>query len=99
MFEDRLQEAVTLRVPDGTFSDGEAGYSEYQAYALISDFTRLDINRYGNIKNGKIFLLRCANEPLPGSQIVHLAKTYDLKDIQVCRNLDGNIECYRCAVV
>ena len=99
MFEDRLQEEVTLRVSDGTFNDGQTTYNEYEAYALISDFTRLDIKRYGNIKNGKIFLLRCANEPAAGSQIIHSTKTYDLKDIQVCRDLDGNVECYRCAVV
>jgi len=99
MFEDRLQESVTLRVQDGVFADGQTGYSEYTGYALITDFTQRDINRYGNIKNGKIFLLRCANEPEPGSQIIHSGQTYDLKNIKVCRDLDGNIECYRCVVV
>jgi len=99
MFEDRLQESVTLRVPTEVFSDGQAAYTEYQAYALITDFTHRDINRYGNIKNGKIFLLRCDNEPEPGSQIIHEEKTYDLKDIKICRDLDGQIECYRCVVV
>lgn len=99
MFEDRLQQSVTLRVPTGVFSDGQAGYTEYQGYALITDFTQRDINRYGSIKNGKIFLLRCNNEPEPGSQIIHSGQTYDLKNIKVCRNLDGIIECYRCVVV
>lgn len=99
MFEDRLQESVTLRVPTGIFADGHAGYTEYQGYALITDFTHRDINRYGSIKNGKIFLLRCDDEPEPGSQIVHLEQVYDLKDIKVCRDLDGQIECYRCVVV
>ena len=99
MFEDRLQEAVTLRVPTGNFADGQAEYEEYQGYALITDFTQRDINRYGSIKNGKIFLLRCDHEPEPGSRIIHSARIYDLKDIKICRDLDGQVECYRCVVV
>jgi hypothetical protein len=99
MFEDRLQEPVTLRTPTGNFSDGQSEHTEHQGYALITDVTRRDINRYGNVKNGKVFLLRCASEPTPGSQIVHLDQTYDLKDIKICRDLDGQIECYRCIVV
>ena len=99
MFEDLLQESVTLRVPTGAFADGQTAYTEYQGYALITDFTSRDINHYGNIKNGKIFLLRSDNEPEAGSQIVHSGQTYDLKDIKVCRDLSGKIECYRCVVV
>ena len=99
MFEDRLQESVILRISDRVFSDGQADYTDYQAYALITDFSRRDINRYSSVKNGKIFLLRCAKEPKPGSQLIHSEQTYDLKDIKVCRDLDGQIECYRCVVV
>ena len=99
MFEDRLQEPVTVKVPTGAFADGQSGYTEYSGYAMIMDFSHRDIDRYGSIKNGKIFLLRCKNEPAPGSQIVHSGQTYDLKDIKVCRNLDGQVECYRCVVV
>ena len=99
MFEDILQESVTLRVPTGAFSDGQVEYTSTQGYALITDFTHRDINRYGSIKNGKIFLLRCDNEPEPGSQIIHEEKTYDLKDIKICKNLAGQVECYRCVVV
>ena len=99
MFENRLQKLVKVKVPTGVFADGQAGYTEYIGYALITDFTHRDINRYGSIKNGKIFLLRCDNEPEPGSQIVHSGQTYDLKDIKICRDLDGQIECYRCVVV
>jgi hypothetical protein len=99
MFEDLSQEPVTLRVPTGAFADGQSSYTEYQAHALITDFTSRDINRYGSIKNGKIFLLRCDNEPEVGSQIIHSEQTYDLKDIKVCRDLDGKVECYRCVVV
>ncbi|MFA6714314.1 MAG: hypothetical protein WC082_08350 [Victivallales bacterium] len=98
MFEDRLQEPVTLQVPEGTFSDGQDSYTEYSACALITDFTQRDINRYGTVKNGKIFLLRCDNEPLPGSRIIYEEKTYDIKDIKICRNLNGETECYRCVV-
>lgn len=98
MFEDRLQEAVTIQVPNGNFSDGQTAYTEYQGHALIMDFTRRDIDRYGKVKNGKIFLLRCADEPKPGSRIIHLGQTYDLKDIKICRDLDEQIECYRCVV-
>ncbi|MDD5729203.1 MAG: hypothetical protein PHV59_11635 [Victivallales bacterium] len=99
MFEDLLAEPVILKVPSGTFSDGETQYSEYAAYALISDFTSRDLKTYGNIKNGKIFLLRCTVHPEPDSRIIHDEKIYDLKEIKVCRDLDGEIECYRCVVM
>ena len=99
MFEDRLQEPVTVKVPTGAFADGQNGYTQFSGYALITDFTQRDINRYGSIKNGKIFLLRCDNEPEPGSQVIHSGQTYDLKNIKICRDLDGNVECYRCVVV
>jgi hypothetical protein len=99
MFEDRLQEPVTLLVPSGTFSDGQSSYTEYPAYALITDFTQRDIDRYGTVKNGKIFLLRCDSELQPGSRINCQGKIYDIKDIKICRKLDGEVECYRCVVV
>lgn len=99
MFEDRINEPVTLKVPAGTFSDGQSLYNEYAAYAFISDFTSRDAKVYSNIKNGKIFLLRSSIQPEPGSQIAHDGKIYDLKDIKVCRDIDGEIECYRCVVM
>ena len=99
MFEDRIKEAVTLKAPAGTFSDGQVIYDEYTAYAFISDFTSRDTKAYGNIKNGKILLLYCDIQPEPGSQIVHDEKIYDLKDIKVCRDIEGEVECYRCVVV
>lgn len=99
MFEDRIKEDVILKVPAGAFSDGQVIYDEYTAYAFISDFTSRDTKAYGNIKNGKIFLLRCDIQPESGSQVVHDEQTYDLKDIKVCRDVEGGVECYRCVVM
>jgi hypothetical protein len=99
MFDDIFNEAVTLRVPTGNFVDGQPEYSESQDKALVTDFTRRDIDVYGNVKNGKIFLLNSNVEPVPGSQINHQGNLYDLKDIKPCRDLDSNAVCYRCVVV
>jgi hypothetical protein len=99
MFEDIFTETVMLRVPIGNFVDGQPECSESQENALITDFTRRDIDIYGNVKSGKIFLFNSVAVPVPGSQIVYQGKIYDLKDIKTCRDLDGNVECYRCVVV
>ena len=99
MFEDRIKEAVTLKVPAGTFSDGQVLYQEHTGYAFISDFTSRDTKTYGNIKKWQNFSVRCDVQLDPGSQVVHDGQIYDLKDIKVCRNIEGEVECYRCVVM
>jgi hypothetical protein len=99
MFEDKYTEQVTVKIPTGTYSDGEPVYAEHAGQALITDFSRRDIERFGKIKNGKIFLLKCLTAPVPGAQVEHANSLYDIKDIRICRDLNGRIECYRCTVV
>jgi len=97
MFEDKYRESVTLRVPSGAFTDGKPAYTEFSGSAFIADFTEREEIAFGKIKSGKVFLLKCENEPVAGSQLIHNGQIYDLKSIKICRNLDGQIECYRCA--
>jgi hypothetical protein len=98
MLEDRFKDNVTLKIPAGVIVDGKELFAEHAAKSLIMDFSFQDINYFGQIKNGKIFLLKSAHEPLAGSKITHAGKTYDLQAVKTCRDLDGRIECYRCAV-
>jgi len=97
MFEDKYAEDVILKIPSSTIVDGQRFFVGRVVKALIIDFTEHDLNYFGQIKNGKIFLLKSAYEPLPDSRIVHAGKTYDLKGVKVCCDLDERIECYRCA--
>lgn len=97
MFEDKYREPAVLRIPGRTFVDGKPGYNEHPAGALITGFTEYDFAAIsGKIKSGRIFLLKSEVEPVPGSQLVYNGQTYDLKNIKVCCDLDGRIECYRC---
>lgn len=98
MFKERYKEAVVVRIPSGVFVDGQEEYTEYEGFAMITDVSKRDAKQYGNIQNGKVFLLRCEAPLKPGSCIVHSEQKYDLKEIKVCRDLDGKIECYRCLV-
>lgn len=98
MLEDRFKDDVTLKVPTGVILDGKAATADHAGKAIIMDFSFQDINYFGQIKNGKIFLLKSAFEPLAGSKITHVGKTYDIQAVKTCRDLDGRIECYRCAV-
>lgn len=97
MFEDKYRESVILRVPSGNFTDGKPEYTEYPAQALVAGFTECDlIAMGGKIKSGRVFLLKCEVEPVPGSQLIYNGQPCDLKNIKVCCGLDGRIECYRC---
>ncbi len=55
-------------------------------------------NPSGNYADGKVFLIKSDVIPRPGASIVHAGRTYDLKDIKVCRTLDGKVEACRCVV-
>jgi hypothetical protein len=98
MFDHRYIEDITIRKANG-YVDGKPQYSESPGKALITDFSQRDINRFGNIGGGQIFMVKADTAPEIDSQITHNGKIYDLKGIKVCRDLDGRIECYRCAVV
>lgn len=99
MFEDRYREPVTLRAPSGCVADGKPEWVEWPGKAIIIDYAERDPAAAGRIKSGKVFLLRCEEEPAADSQIVHNEQTYDLKSVKVCRDLDNRVECYRCACI
>lgn len=81
--------------------DGKASYqNEIPATGMIFDFSQRDIDYFGSIQNGKIFLVApLAETPsLPG-QIVHDGISYEIKGVKTYRNLKGRLLGYRIAVM
>ena len=99
MFEDRYSELVMLQVPSGCITDGKPVWTEYPGKAIITDYVERDSAGTGRIKSGNVFLLKCDFEPTADSRIVHNGRTYELKSVRICRDLDSRIECYRCACI
>ncbi len=99
MFEDRYRELVMLQVPSGCITDGKPAWTEYPGKAIITDYVERHSAGTGRIKSGNVFLLKCDYEPTADSRIVHNGRTYELKSVRICRDLDSRIECYRCACI
>ncbi|MEI8244901.1 MAG: hypothetical protein WCI51_03675 [Lentisphaerota bacterium] len=99
MFEARYSEPVMLQVPSGCITDGKPVWTEYPGKAIITDYVERDSAGTGRIKSGNVFLLKCDFEPTADSRIVHNGRTYELKSVRICRDLDSRIECYRCACI
>lgn len=98
MLEDRYLLAVTLLVPDEVGPDGEVAFREHPGRALLLE----SVERAAGLpalQEGTTFLLRCDARPEPGGRIVFDGRLYEIRQVRVCRGLDGRIECYRCTVV
>lgn len=106
MFNDLLNETITIKYPTGAFADGEAAREECQAKAFVFDYNERQLKEIGMVSNAKFFVI-AANagtiaaftvRPL-GTTITHEGRNYDVKSVRSCRNLDGEIECFSCAGV
>jgi hypothetical protein len=90
---------ITVKYPTGTVVDGKPTYTEVPGMARISDFAQADIDYFGRIQNGKIFLVApLAVKPPVTAQIVHAGKTYDLKAVKTYTNAKDEVLAYKCAV-
>lgn len=104
MLHDLCRERLTLRFPDGDATDGKPAYVECEARAFVFDYGKKVLKEIGLQQDTRFFMI-AANATIDrefargfdGIQAVNADRTYDLKNIKVCRQLDGRIECYSCA--
>ena len=81
------------------FTDGKTTYTDLPAKCMVLDMSQEDLDYFGRIKNGTIFLIA----PFAGTmaetcQIVHKGKTYDSKGIRTIKNMKSEIVGYKVAV-
>jgi hypothetical protein len=99
MIEKKAKTPITIKQPTGSFTDGKPEYSEVPGMAMFFDFSQRDLNYFGSIKNGKIFLVApLATDPILPGKIIFNNKEYDLKAIKTYRNTKSEVLGYRCAV-
>lgn len=79
--------------------DGKPVWTTISCLCLVFDFTQADIQYFGAVQNGKIFLVApLKNHPqLPGMIVLDNVE-YDIKGIKIHRNLKGVVLGYRIAV-
>ena len=90
--------AATLRQKNG-IADGKIKWEETPVKIAVIDMTQRDIDAWGAIRNGKTVLIAPDIIPEHPAQIVIGGKAYDLKEIKVCRDLDGKLAGCRCLAV
>ena len=98
IIEKHAKTAATLKQRSG-ISDGKPIWSGSSCTVMELSYTRSDVERFGTIANGKIFLVSPLpfTPTLPG-RIVCGGVEYDIKGIRTYRNLKGVLIGYRMAV-
>lgn len=81
---------MTLRQMSGIV-DGKPTWSDTSCRGIVLDFTNSDLDYFGAIKNGKIFLVAPLSftPTLPGMMICD-GFEYEIKGIKTYRNLRGD---------
>ena len=91
---------IIIEQPD-SIVDGKQQYTRIPARGRVVDFSQRDIDYFGTIQDGKIFMvapLELDTPPeLPG-RIVYDGIEYDIRGIRTYRNLKGVCMGYRIAV-
>lgn len=79
--------------------DGKPTWNSTPCVCMVFDFTQADIQYFGAVQNGKIFLVSPLPNPpkLPGMIVLDNIE-YDIKGIKIYRNLKGELLGYRIAV-
>ena len=90
--------AATLRQKSG-IADGKIKWEDMPVKIAVIDMTQRDIDAWGAFRYGKTVLIAPDVIPEHPAQIVIGGKTYDLKEIKVCRDLDGKLAGCRCLAV
>lgn len=99
MFKFKAKDAITIKQPSGTIIDGKDVYVSTAAKARIMDMDKRDIDLWGTVRNGKVFLVPAPVLVTQPAKIEYSGKTYDIQQIKVCRDLDGKLVGCRCLVV
>lgn len=90
---------ITIRRRVGIV-DGQPEWEEVGGVAMIFDFSQADIDYFGAIKNGAIFLVAptISKPPQVPGQVLHDGKIYDIQGVKTYRSLKGQLLGYRVAV-
>ena len=90
--------AMTLK-QRSAIVDGKPTWSSTACLGMVLDYTGRDIDDFGAIKNGKIFLVApmAFTPALPGMMLCDGVE-YEIKGIKTYRNLKGVLLGYRIAV-
>ena len=106
MFDDLLNEQVTIRKPDGVFTDGQTGYQECVARAFVFNYNERLLKEIGLVRDARFFVIAATPESIAalteapaGTVIGYGGRDYDLKSVRPCREIDGRIACFSCAGV
>ena len=93
------REPAVLRLPE-TWTDGAIHYREIPADIRAAAGSELDFKQHGILRDLTVFLIRCAEAPVPGARLRRAGgREYELQSVRPCRDLDGRLICYRCAAV
>lgn len=97
IIEKHAQTPITLKRRTGIL-DGKPQWSESAALAFVLDFTERDAERFGVLKNAKVFLVAPVDPApeVPGV-VVCDGKTYDIKGVKTYKNLRGVLVGWRVA--
>ena len=99
VIEKYARNSITIRKRVGIV-DGKPEWEEFGAIAMIFDFTQRDMDYFGDVKNGTVFLVSptISQAPELTGQVVYDGKCYDIQGIKTYRNLKGQLLGYRIAV-
>ena len=91
---------VLLRHPVRN-AEGGAEYVESSVPALFMEARSRETDPAGapKLREGSEFLFPPPAEPRPGDLVDCGGAEYELASVRVCRDLDGDVVCFRCGTV
>ena len=95
MLDDKFNEKITIRIPDAVV-DGVMTYQDYVGQAMVTESTSAQVEPKSKVTLNRTFLVKTRCEPYPGAIILYHDETHYLKTVRSCRNITGELECYRC---
>ena len=87
--------AITIRRP-GAPADGTTAYTEISARAFKCDKELRDAGEVPAVKYATSFLVPPPEFPRVGDSIVCGGRSYIVKSVRLCRDLDGKVVAARC---
>ena len=93
-----IEDAV-LHCAGSTVQDGRTAFTDHTVKTLAIENSTLLPDGRGGTQAGMVFYLPRTVTPRPGDRLTYRTRLYELKSIQVCKDLDGNVTAYRCSAV
>ncbi len=99
MFENSYNEVLELLIPNGRMRSGEMDFDVFNCRCrVVSEVSSLSGVAEEVTSLGTTFLILSENAPVIGSRLIYREQLFIIGEIQICRNFDGAVECYRCKV-